>query len=457
MPKELTEPLPVCRQRRWLSVRYRVRMNCGPRTVCLLTIFSLAACGGDTSWIQQYAAESTAANQTCTAKDYAACRQHLNLLLELLDGRADIVYRLARVDAALGNRTAAMTGLTVFSKMKLPFADPNAEPAFADLRANSEFTDILSRLNAARQPVSSSRPLLTMPEKDLVTEDIAYDPSGDRFFVSSIRHGKILRVARDGTASEFLAEGAPDVWAVLALGVDAKHRFLWATTAAMPENLHFKAEDKGRSALLRFSLADGALLKRYDLPRDTEHALGDLTLSPAGDVFVSDGHGPVYWVSHDDDRLQTLVPAGTFRSPQTPALSANGRTLFVPDYSRGISAFDLPSKQSRLVAHPRELSLGGIDGLYLAGQTMIAVQNGTSPARIIRMRLDSSHTRIEGFEVLESNSPELGAPTHGVVVGDRFYFIANSGWDRLNDDGQVKPGSTFESPTIRELPVHAKK
>jgi len=423
----------------------------GSRTICLLTICSVAAWGADTSWMQQYAAESTAANQTCAAKDYAGCRQHLKLLLQLLDGRADIVYRLARVDAMLGNRAAALDGLAIFAKMKLPFADPQTEPAFADLRATPEFTDILAKLGAARQPVSSSRPFLTLPEKDLVTEDIAYDPSDDRFYVSSIRHGKILRVARDGPISEFLAEGVPDVWAVLALGVDAKRRYLWATTAAMPENLHFKAEDKGRSALLRFSLTDGALLKRYDLPRDTDHALGDLTLSPAGDVFVSDGHGPVYWVSHDDDRLQPLVPAGKFRSPQTPALSADGRTLFVPDYSRGISAVDLKSKRSRLVEHPRELSLGGIDGLYLSGQTMIAVQNGTSPARIVRMRLDSSLTKIEGFDVLESNSPELGAPTHGVVVGDRFYFIANSGWDRLNDDGQVKSGATFESPTIREL------
>ncbi len=427
------------------------------RKICLLTVCSLAARGEGASWIQQYAAESAAANQTCTAKDYSSCRRHLRLLLELLNGRADIVYRLARVDATLGDRTAALNGLTIFSKMKLPFADPKTEPAFADLHASCEFSAILSRLSAASQPVSSSRPFLTLPEKDLVTEDITYDPTGGRFYISSIRHGKILTVARDGATAEFLAEGAPDVWAILALGVDVRRRYLWATTAAMPENLRFKTEDRGRSALLRFSLADGALLKRYDLPRDTEHALGDLTVSPAGDVFVSDGHGPVYWVRHDDDRLEVLVPAGTFRSPQTPALSADGRTLFVPDYSRGISAVDLRSKQTRLVAHPRELSLGGIDGLYLAGRTMIAVQNGTSPARIIRMRLDSALTRIEGFEVLESNSPSLGAPTHGVVVGDRFYFIANSGWDRLTDDGQLKPGATFDSPAIRELPVHGKK
>src|SRR6185369_16934696 len=105
---------------------------------------------------------------------------------------------------------------------------------------------------------------------------------------------------------------------------------------------------------------------------------------------------------------------------------------------------------------PPDLSLGGIDGLYLAGRTMIAVQNGTAPPRLIRMRLDAGLAQVESWEVLESNGKELGAPTHGVVVGREFYFIANSGWDRLAEDGTVKPGAAFEAPTIRVLTLDAR-
>jgi hypothetical protein len=86
---------------------------------------------------------------------------------------------------------------------------------------------------------------------------------------------------------------------------------------------------------------------------------------------------------------------------------------------------------------------------------MIAIQNGTSPARLIRMRLNASLTRIESFEILESNSAGLGSPTHGVVVGSRFYFIVNSGWDQLADDGQMKPGAAFSAPGIWELDLSA--
>ena len=84
---------------------------------------------------------------------------------------------------------------------------------------------------------------------------------------------------------------------------------------------------------------------------------------------------------------------------------------------------------------------------------MLAVQNGTTPARLIRMSLDDSLTRVTQWETMEANWPGLGAPTHGVVVGDQFYFIANSGWDRMNDDGSVRQGAAFEAPQIRQTRI----
>jgi hypothetical protein len=170
-----------------------------------------------------------------------------------------------------------------------------------------------------------------------------------------------------------------------------------------------------------------------------------MTLSRSGDAYIADGYGAVYLLAHDRDRLEVLVGPGTFRSPQTPALSPDGRRLLVPDYSRGISAVDLLTKESKLLAHPPDLSLGGIDGMYLLGQTMVAIQNGTAPPRIVRMRLDAALTRIESWETLEANWKGLGDPTHGVFVDGRFYFIANCGWN-------VKAGGTFEPPTIRVIP-----
>jgi sugar lactone lactonase YvrE len=407
----------------------------------------------DSNWIEEYAKEGPAASKACAAKEYAECRAHLTRLLEILDGRVDIVYRLAKVEAQLGNNPAALQWLGVYSKTGLRLADPESDPAFAALKENPEFQAILKRIQSASQPISKSRPFLTLPEKDLISEDIAHDTKSGRFFVSSVRHRKILAEHR-GKFTDFVSEGKdPNIWGILALRVDEKRRLLWASTAAMPESIGYDKAIEGKSALLKYSVDSGALVKRYDVQESGKHALGDMVLSRAGGAYASDGFGAVYTVRHNRDALEVLIGPGTFRSPQTPALSPDEKRLFVPDYTRGIGIVDLATKQVKLLQHPRDLSLGGIDGLYLAGRWLIAVQNGTAPSRIIGMKLDESLTRVVSWETLESNSPGFGAPTHGVVVGRQFYYIADSGWDKMADDGSVKPGTSFDAPTIRVMVV----
>jgi sugar lactone lactonase YvrE len=424
-------------------------MNANKKILALVVFVPL---GFGQSWIDDYVQEAGAMNKACVAKEYPACRGHLLKLEELLDGRVDIVYRLAKAEAMLGNKDAALARLQVFSKSGLTFADPAVAPEFASLKNSPEFETILARVKAARGPVSASKPFLTLPERDLIAEDIVYDPGDQKFYISSVRHSKILSLDMHGGSAEFV-HGA---WPIMALGVDSKRRILWASAVAIPEGIGFRKEDEGRSALLKYSLDTGALLKRYDPTKDAKHALGDMTVSADGDVFVSDGEGAVYWVEHGKDALDILVPKGVFHSPQTPALSPDGRRLFVPDYSRGIGIVDLASRQVKLLEHPKELSLGGIDGMYLSGRTLIAIQNGTAPERLIRMKLDESLTRVLEWGTIEANWPGLGDPTHGVVVGQQFYFIANSGWDLMADDGSLKPGAAFEPATIRQMQLDAK-
>jgi hypothetical protein len=77
--------------------------------------------------------------------------------------------------------------------------------------------------------------------------------------------------------------------------------------------------------------------------------------------------------------------------------------------------------------------------LYFDRGSLFVVQNGTSPERVIRLKLDESLTRAVSTEIVERATPTLGDPTHGVFVGDDFYYIANSGWSELDDHGDVKP------------------
>jgi hypothetical protein len=148
-------------------------------------------------------------------------------------------------------------------------------------------------------------------------------------------------------------------------------------------------------------------------------------------------------------QLSPLVPSGLLRSPQTPVPLPGGTRLLVPDYSRGIAIVDLARPGTvAWLAHDPALAAYGIDGLYLRGKDLIAVQNGTVPERLLLLRLNADFTRITGWSVLLARAPALGDPTHGVVAGGHFQFIANSGWDRVDEQGHIDATATADNPAI---------
>jgi hypothetical protein len=96
-------------------------------------------------------------------------------------------------------------------------------------------------------------------------------------------------------------------------------------------------------------------------------------------------------------------------------------------------------------------ALTGIDGLYVHGDDIVAIQNGTAPERVVEWTLDDRHARVVSEKIIERATPTLGDPTHGVIVGNDFYYIANSGWDKLSDDGAPMPGATLTPARIMRV------
>jgi hypothetical protein len=58
---------------------------------------------------------------------------------------------------------------------------------------------------------------------------------------------------------------------------------------------------------------------------------------------------------------------------------------------------------------------------------------------------------VVGEALIERSTRTLGDPTHGVLVGDDFYYIANSGWDVIDEHGNVKPGSQLTPAFIMQV------
>jgi hypothetical protein len=124
----------------------------------------------------------------------------------------------------------------------------------------------------------------------------------------------------------------------------------------------------------------------------------------------------------------------------------------VPDHALGIARVDTRTGAvSWLTASP-DIALSGIDGLYLIRGALIAIQNGTRPPRVVRLALSPDGGSVVAATVLAA-SPELGEPTHGAIVDDQLWFLANSGWSRFSDDGALVTDPPEDAPSIWRVPT----
>jgi hypothetical protein len=241
------------------------------------------------------------------------------------------------------------------------------------------------------------------------------------------------------------------LWSVSGLGVDEKRRVLWATTSAFAQIPGVAKADDGKSAIFKYDLRTGKLLKKYVLSNaDGKHALGDLTLTKNGDVYASDGRQPnIYRIDGKKDELEVFLASEDFASLQGLAFSTDEKTLFAADYSKGVFRIRLADKKVAQLGADAKTNLIGIDGIYFHDGDLIAIQNGFRPHRVARFVLNKDFSAITRSETLEANHADFDEPTLGVTIGNDFYFIANSQYGLIDKDGKLAADKLKEPVILR--------
>ena len=382
-------------------------------------------------------------------------RLSTNLAIEeLLHHSARSLESTAAAYTSVGDKDRALAALERVAAMGE--ADDRlrkgSDTEFFPMHADPRYQAILERFTNNESSIARSVSLITISDPKLVTEDIDFDSATDTFLITSVLENKIVRVTKSGTITDFAT--SPSKWPMFALKIDAKRRRVWATEVALDNLNSVPKTSWGHSALLCFDLRTGKLLRRIKASLPAE--LGDMILLRNGLPIVSDGSGGgVYQL--EGDHLRRL-DHGDFISPQTPALLDDDFHILVPDYLRGIAVMDIRTGAVRWLnsdgAVP--LALTGIDGLYRDGETLLLIQNGTTPERVSRISANAEFTALEAGDVIERNTPTLGDPTHGVVVGKGFYYLTNSGWDQLDDNGNPKPGGVLTSAHLMRFDLVAR-
>lgn len=371
-------------------------------------------------------------------------------------------YGLASVGALAGDGAACARGLGHLAEIG---GGPNLAPdttlvAFARSAAGrAAGADVaLARVeaNGVSRPRSTIAIAFPAADSALWPEGLAHDHATGRTFVAGVRAGRVAVVAKDGKVRDFVRADVDVPWSAMAVAVDAPRGLLWVTTAALPQGAGYVRADSGRAALLAFDLATGASRSRHDLPAAAGgHVPGDVCVAADGDVFVSDSlHPAIYRLRAGVLAVWSTDPA--FRSLQGQALAPDQKTLYVADYSHGLAAIDRASGKVTWLPGPTGGgSTLGLDGLIGWEDDLVGVQNGIAPPHVVRITLargaDGSPVAVRSVVEVDRNLEFADEPTLLARVGDGLVYVANSQWEKYEEDGTRRPGTTLEAPRLLRL------
>lgn len=423
------------------------------RTVpALLLLFALAACSVERSapepeepalplpeLVAELAALRAEAYEAYEEADHETLQGVLRRAHALQPASPRWTYNLAASHAAAGENDEALRWIGRTYQLGAVF-DYAQDPDFAALVEEGGLEAFKARQKALERPLMRASEAFSLGAHDLVAEAIAYDAERERFLVSSARQRSILSVDATGHARPFVESSHEGLGGVLGLSIDAQRGWIWACSASIPEMVVDDDEPPVEPSVFRFELASGRVLSRHALPPAAgPRTPNDALVLTDGTLLVSDSsQGAIYRVRPDDAGMETLVPAGSLRSPQGIAPAPHGSLVIVADYSLGLLSLDPESGEIKLLEAPPSPTLVGIDGLSSHDLGFVAVQNGVRPARVLRIEVSGDLTRVESVETLERAHPAFDEPTTGCVVGDAFYFVANSHWGGFDERGEVR-------------------
>lgn len=390
---------------------------------------------------------STAPAPTVPAPEADSLLQGLTRLAQAQPENPVLLYAVASRHA---ERTEGAQAAQWLEKLDALRWDHALEPKdFKPWSSTPEFRELAQRFAAREQKVSASQPAFTLVERDFIPEGVAHDPETGTFFVGSIRLRKVVAVAKDGAARDFISEARDGLWSPLGLKVDAARRHLWMASWAGASGKGLTADERGRTGLFQYDLRTGALLRKVTMDgRPGAHLLNDMAISASGDVFVTDSEaGGVQVLRAGAEALTPLVPEGTLIYPNGIALSEDGATLYVAHFT-GLVRVDPEKGTLTRMQPPRGTTLGGVDGLSAHGRTLVAVQNGIGRGRVVRFHLGADPDRVERVEVLESGNALFATPTTGAVAGGHFVYIANSYVRDVGPDGTLPPVDLLRPPVL---------
>ena len=350
--------------------------------------------------------------------------------------RQTVLYAISTEQAHLGDWDAAYRNLKSAVAGR-PWFDPSKDAVFQPVLRCPLVQQVIARVHSGHPAIPAGL-YRTIPPPDLIPEGLAVDPAIGDFYLSSIFHRKIVRFGEDGSPHDFISSGQDGTLGVLGIRIDPRDHTVWANSEAPGEGWLHHWDQSGK------------LIARYTA-EGGEHLFNDLVVDRKGNVYLTASADNCLYTLQQGSRTLERIPLPKAFYPNGIALSGDEKHLYVSDAFE-LFLVDIASRTVRRLTPPKGASIAGFDGLYFYHQSLIGIQNGVGTPRVLQVKLSASGDRVEGVRTLEYRSPLVEIPTTGAIYGNRFYFIANSQIDKLQN-GKIKDPAKLKPVHIAVVPL----
>ncbi|MES2746824.1 MAG: hypothetical protein V4648_00505 [Bacteroidota bacterium] len=316
---------------------------------------------------------------------------------------------------------------------------------FEFIKASTDYKKLVALKATQNNEIATSVEKLTLSEKDLHPESVLYLEKQKLWLASSIRNKKIVTFDSKGVCTDWFTDV---LYSVFALKADWSQKYLWVSTSAMPVMKGFTKEMDGQNQILKIEISSKKVVKSYSM--QGKHVFGDLVVARNGDIYISDSVEPLIYKIADDKLFLWKDLKGEAFNLQGLTFNNDESKLFVADYLKGVCVISMKDTSSSWLQFPEGTTKKGIDGLVHHKNTLIAVQNGSVPIRIVKYQLNTDNNQIVGFTVLDNNREIFNEPALATVSKGKLYFFANSPWKFYNAQNELDL-TKFENPKLFEL------
>lgn len=358
-------------------------------------------------------------------------------------------YNLAAAYALNNQQLQAIATLekVVLMNNKTTFEE---DTDFLNVQNYSEFKALSALKNNLENPISNSQKIVSLTEKDLHPEGLLYLSKSKTWLASSIRKRKIVSFdVKTGYCKDWFVEA--NLLAVFAIKADVEEKYLWVSTAAMPEMKGFTKDLEGKSEVLKIAIKTKKIVNRFALQSNS--IFGDLVLAKNGDVYVSDsGEAVIYKISNDKMEVFLDLKKEAYNL-QGLTFNDDETQLFIADYRNGILRIPMKNTLDReWLLFPKTTTVKGIDGLVYYKNALIAVHNGVKPIRLLQYNLNKNQTEISSYKIIDNNRPEFNEPALVTIVNGKLYFFSNCPWNSYDKNYNLEE-TKFENPMLFEFPI----